>query len=211
DDAQGEQAARLELACPKDGADERHGDERSQSAREHGDAGLHGRVSQKSLEHERDEPDAAVEDEAQHAHEKDAGRVGANFEDSKVDDGVVDGELAQDEGDQSSDGADGQDDDEARGEPVFFLSFVEHDLQAADAEGEQADAPVVDGAGAALDVRRIEDKDRSKKDRQDANRHVDVEDPAPAVAVSKPAAEDGAEHGSDDDAESPEAHGFAAV
>ena len=30
------------------------------------------------------------------------------------------------------------------GEPVFFLAFVEDDLQKADADGEHADAPVVD-------------------------------------------------------------------
>ena len=57
----------------------------------------------------------------------------------------------------------------------------------------------------------IEDEERRHHDGGDADGHVDVEDPAPRVAIGKPAAENGAEHGSDDDAESPEAHGLAAV
>ena len=51
-----------------------------------------------------------------------------------------------------------QNKDEVRGEPVFFLAFIQHDLQRADAQREIADAPVVNAAFSALDVWRIVNK-----------------------------------------------------
>ena len=58
---------------------------------------------------------------------------------------------------------------------------------------------------------RIEDEHARHDDGREADGDVDVENPAPTVAVGEPAAEDGAEKRRDHDAESPEAHGFAAV
>ena len=102
-------------------------------------------------------------------------------------------------------------DDGGRREPVVLLSLVEHDLQRADADDEHADAPVVDLLRFAPQVRRIEDEQLRHDDRRDADRQVDVEHPAPAVAVGQPAAEHRAEDRRDDDAEAPEAHRLAAL
>src|SRR5262249_17227355 len=57
----------------------------------------------------------------------------------------------------------------------------------------------------------IEDEQARHDDRRNADRYVDVENPAPTVAVGEPATKNGAEERRDDDAESPEAHGFAAI
>ena len=48
--------------------------------------------------------------------------------------------------------------DEVRSEPVILLTLVEHDLQAADADRQQPDSPVVDARFLAPQVRRIEDE-----------------------------------------------------
>src|SRR5437764_342615 len=67
--------------------------------------------------------------------------------------------------------------------PVVFLSLVEHELQRADSDGEQADAPVVNPPRFLPDVRRIEDEEPRHDQRRDADRNVDVEHPPPAVVV----------------------------
>ena len=64
---------------------------------------------------------------------------------------------------------------------------------------------------AALDVGRIEDVSLRHQHRGDAHRNVDVEDPAPRVAVGEPAAEHRAEDRRHHDAEPPEAHRLAAL
>ena len=76
---------------------------------------------------------------------------------------------------------------------------------------EHADAPVVDLLHFALQVRRIEDEQLGHDDRRDADRDIDVEHPAPAVAVGQPAAEHRSEDRRGHDAEPPEAHGLAAL
>ena len=61
-----------------------------------------------------------------------------------------------------------------------------------------------------LDVRRVVDEAADHEDREHADGDVDVEGVAPGVGVGEPAAERGAEHGSDDDAEGEDGHGRAA-
>ena len=48
-----------------------------------------------------------------------------------------------------------QGDDEAGAEPVVFLALVEHDLEGADGDDEQAEAPVVDALAALADFGEI--------------------------------------------------------
>ena len=98
-----------------------------------------------------------------------------------------------------------------RREPVLLLALVEHELQRADADRQHADAPVVDRRDSLPQVRRIEDEQLRHDERRDADRNVDVEDPAPAVVVGQPAAEHRPENRRDDDAEAPEAHRLAAI
>ncbi len=48
-------------------------------------------------------------------------------------------------------------------------------------------------------------------DGRDPDRNVDIEKPAPGITVGDPAAEHGTKHGSNDDAQRPECHGFGAL
>src|SRR6266700_2057875 len=101
---------------------------------------------------------------------------------------MVRGQFSQDEKQQTANSQDTQNQNKVGSEPIFFLAFIEQDLKRADAQGEQADAPVVDAAFAALDVRRIKNEESRHHYGGDTNRNVDVEQPAPAIAVRDPAA-----------------------
>src|SRR5262245_35490427 len=95
---------------------------------------------------------------------------------------------------------------EAAGEPVFALALVENDLHAAEAKADQADADVVDAETfldlGAFHVRRIADEQRGEQQRENADRYVDVKNPAPGKIVGDPAAEPGADGRRDDDGDS---------
>ena len=126
--------------------------------------------------------------------------------------GMLGGELADDEAGNTDGREHGQDHDEVRAEPVILLALVEHHLQAANADRQQADAPVVDAAlYPVAKIRRIEDENFGEDQRDDADGDVDVEDPAPAVVVGEPSAGDRAEHRRDHDAERPEGHRLPAL
>src|SRR5579862_2339992 len=58
---------------------------------------------------------------------------------------------------------------------------------------------------------RVEDEHARHDDGCEADGDVDVEDPAPTVTIGEPASENGTEERRDDDAESPESHGFTAI
>ena len=132
-------------------------------------------------------------------------------EDGEIDNRLASAPLLDDEADQRGNRDHDQREDEGRRQPVFFLSLVEHDLQGGDADREQAQAPIVDAAGAAHEIRRIEDVPLRHHEREHADWNVDVEHPAPRIVVGEPAAEHGTEDRRDDDAEAPEAHRLAAI
>ena len=97
-------------------------------------------------------------------------------------------------------------------EPVVFLAFVEHDLQAAGPDNEQAEADVVEGADlGVLDVRRIVHEARDHEDGEDADGNVDVEGVAPAEGVGEPAAERGTQHRGNDDSQAIGGHGHGSL
>ncbi len=98
-----------------------------------------------------------------------------------------------------------------RGEPVFLLAFVEHDLQSADPNYQQPHAPIIHAAGTPLDICRIEDERVRHQECDDPDRNIDIEDPPPAVTIRKPTAYYRAEHGSYHDSKRPKRHCFAAV
>src|ERR1700716_3701664 len=71
------------------------------------------------------------------------------------------------------------DEDLGRAEPILELAAIEHHLQRADAEAQHGEAEEVEGSvGIARGVRQ-ERHDAEKG--EDADRQVDVEDPAPIV------------------------------
>ena len=84
-------------------------------------------------------------------------------------------------------------DDERRVEPVVLLPLVEHDLSAPRPTAISAEADVVDAARSfALrgdEVRRIRDHRAAEQQRDDADRDVDEEDPAPGEVVGDEAAQ----------------------
>ena len=73
-------------------------------------------------------------------------------------------------------------------EPVEVLALVEHDLQRADPQHEQAEADAVDRQLARRRLARAVDHPRDAGGGE-AHRHVDVEDPRPRDVVGDPAAE----------------------
>ena len=154
---------------------------------------------------------AAIEHESQHGHKKDTGGVGAIFEDPQIHHRMGGHEFSRDEEHESDDAENRQNENEVRAEPVFFLAFIEQDLQRANAEREIADAPVVHAAFSALDVWRIVNEQHGHDDGRDPDRNVDIEKPAPGITVSDPAAEHGPKHGSNHDAQRPERHRFGAL
>ncbi len=101
--------------------------------------------------------------------------------------------------------------DEVRREPVLLLSFVQHDLQRTDPHRQQTDAVVIHCFGFARDVWRIKDVGTHHKGRHHADGQIDVEQPAPGIAIGDPSAQHGSEHRRHHDAERPECHGFAAA
>jgi len=126
----------------------------------------------------------------------------------ELNDGVTAAKFADDEADEGSDGKeDGAADPEGT-EPVRLLAFVEDELEGAEPKGHEGESEVVDGAGEfASDVRRVFDEGGGKEKGEDADGEVDVEDPAPGVAVGDPTTEGGADDGRDDDADAVDGHG----
>ena len=120
-------------------------------------------------------------------------------------------EFANNKCGEANDGKHTQRADEIGAEPVVFLPLVQHDLQAGNAERQVSHSPKIDLRGRALDVGRIKDKNASQKNCENANRDIDIEDPAPAITVSKPSSQDGTKHWRNHDAQPPETHSLAAI
>ena len=100
------------------------------------------------------------------------------------------GELAIEKRHQADDHDHHRPADPGRTEPVVFLTFVEHDLQRTQPDGQQAEADAIKLAGfGILDVGRIFDKAADENDGQDSDWNVDVKRPAPRLRFGEPSAE----------------------
>ena len=119
--------------------------------------------------------------------------------------------LVDDKNGDSGHRDDAQRGDPVRRQPILFLPLIEHDLQRAHADGQQAHTPVIDAATLPPDVGRIENEQAGHDDGGQPHRQVDVEDPAPTEIVGEVPANHGTKHGRHHDAQAPEGHGFAAV
>src|ERR1035441_3965063 len=89
-----------------------------------------------------------------------------------------------------------------RREPIILLSLVEHELQEADADNDQADADVIHAvlrSPEVFEIGRILDNALCQHQREDADGHVDEEDPVPAVVIRDPTAKSWTDCRSDDD------------
>ena len=92
-------------------------------------------------------------------------------------------------------------------EPILALAAIEEHLEGADGKAEGDEAEDVEAELAVLLGLRHEGRDDEEGQRP--HRHVDVEDPAPAVIVRQPAAQHGAQDRPHHDAEAPDGHGRA--
>src|ERR1700722_1548210 len=82
--------------------------------------------------------------------------------------------------------------DETRVEPIVALAFVEDYLQGAESDGDQAETEIVDAAfhvALFLEVWRVLDQSRGEKQRDNSDRDVDIENPAPTEIVGDVAAD----------------------
>src|ERR1700733_13720993 len=112
----------------------------------------------------------------------------------EIDYGIFVMPLPDADGDERDHADDGHDDDEVGAEPIVALAFIEHDLHGAQAQGEQAQADVVNaeaGAFLLLHVGRIADQHVGQNQRNDADGNIDEENPAPIEIVGDPSAERG--------------------
>src|SRR5579863_10416163 len=88
--------------------------------------------------------------------------------------------------------------DPYRAEPVIFLTLVENDLQAAQPQGQKAEADTVQLAGMSVFyVGRVLHVPRDHEHCEDADWNIDVKRPAPGIAVGEPSAERWTQHWSD--------------
>jgi hypothetical protein len=137
-------ATRTGVEFGREGAGDGEEDHEDEAAGGDGHAGLAGGVAHDFLEVLRDEDGGGVEAGADHEHDELGHGDVAALEEAEVDDGVVDVEFAPEEEGEGDGGEDGGGDDEAGAEPVVFLTFVEHHLEGADEDDEEAESPVVD-------------------------------------------------------------------
>jgi DHA2 family multidrug resistance protein len=118
------------------------------------------------------------------------------------------GEHVDDEQVDAEPGQHRLDDDLGGVEPVLILAAIQHHLQRADADRQDAEADPVEPH--ALRRRGLRHENDQACDSQDAERQVDVEHPAPVVHLRQVAAERGAEDRADHHAHAPDRHGRAA-
>ena len=132
----------------------------------------------------------------------------------QVDERIFLSPLPHDQADHAADKQEREEADEAGGEPVVLFALVEHDLQAAHGDGEEAQAHVIHVAqlgAVGLDPRRIFDQAGDQNEGQNADGNVDEEDPAPGEVVGDPAAERGADGGREHGDQAVEGEGLAAL
>ena len=103
-------------------------------------------IAENDLHQQRQQHRAAVEDEADKRHQEGSDRIRAILEDGKIQHRMFRRQLAYHQSRQTHHRQNAEDDDEVRAEPVIFLAFIEHDLQTADADRQQADTPEIDAA-----------------------------------------------------------------
>ena len=125
------------------------------------------------------------------------------------DEGVRRGERVGEEEVEGRGGHDRRQDDLVGIEPAQLLAAVEHELQGADADAERCKPEPVERQ-AAIALGLVHEGQQPERG-GDAEGKVDEEDPAPAVVLRQPAAEDRAHDRADHDAHAPKRHGPAAL
>src|SRR3954452_3585368 len=103
---------------------------------------------------------------------------------------MVNGEFPNNEPDHGNNREHRQPYDEAGIKPVLFLPLIQNQLEAREEDSHQSETNVVDAtAFGPFEVWRVFDKPHRHQDRENTNRNVDVEDPAPGIIVGNPTAQ----------------------
>ena len=218
-ESEGDEPAVVDAADEE--ADQGHEKENGDAAWRDDEACLLGGVAHQLLDVERDEDGGPEKGEAEDEHQQPGNAEGAIAEHGEVEDGPVSaanlGNFPEDEDEQRGSAHEEEGGDEVRAEPVVLLAFVEDELQGAEADGEQAEAGVVEIEPAfALvgdffaDVGWIFNDARGEEEGENGDGDVDEEDPAPGVVVGDPAAERGTDGGREDDGHPIDGEGLAA-
>ncbi|MNC31147.1 hypothetical protein D3C75_794600 [compost metagenome] len=181
------QQAHVEFRCVL--ADKRRQQHRQDPQRGHGKTGPGRGVAQSRLQPLRqNQVDPEEPGIAQDQHDGAVAEV-AMGEQAQVDHRVFVGHFPDHEERQGHHRNHRADHDEAGFEPVGIVALVEHDLQRPDTDDQRDQTDVIHRL-AAGDHRALFHLLGDHPCREQADRHVDEENPRPAVAVGDPAAED---------------------
>src|SRR5207247_1183337 len=107
-------------------------------------------VAANLLQEDREDEDTAIEPEAQHRAESDAGGEAAVLEHAQVDDWLGSPQFPGDEEHDAKQRQDRQPADEVRLEPVLAVPLLENGLQAAQPQSQQRDPRNVDPLASRL-------------------------------------------------------------
>ena len=198
-EAEAQQPARGDAPNQQPPDDER-GDERRDAARTHRVTALQGRITHQRLQKQRQFRRRAEKDDAHHGHQHETGGKVSALENPQIHQRMLHPEFPHNESDHGDGGNRHKPSDPDRAQPVHFLSLVQHDLQRRKPDRQQSEPDEVNGRlQVAFDVRRVLDEPFRQRHRQQADRQVDVENPAPGIIVGDPAAERRADDGRYDD------------
>ncbi len=150
------------------------------------------RIAHARLQKLRNQNGSPKQHEPQNEREKYSGSEIPVPQEPYVDDRILVVPLPQEERDQYRNTDAEHGDDERRTEPVRFLTFIQNELEAGNAENDQRQADVVDPDPRSLFLfqpRRIFDDALGHEQRNQTDGQVDEKDPVPAIVVRDPAAE----------------------
>ena len=131
-------------SCPKQISNQRHEQHDGESAGEKSHARALRRIPQQGLHKQRQQQSAGEQGKAQHEHHQIGRGEVSVFEQMQIYDGIFMPPLPDGHEHKRRYADQCQSDDEIRLEPVIALAFIEHNLQSAEAERDQAQADIVD-------------------------------------------------------------------
>ena len=208
--ADGNNPARLHLG--RQLADNGHLKEQDEAAGGERESRRLGRVAHQRLEKLWHQHHTGEQHDPQHEHHE-VGRQKAEIaEEAHFDDRSGVKPLPDHEDSEAHEGHDREGRNEVGSEPIVLLTSVQHHLQGADAQHEQAHAHVVQsntGPPSPEEVGRILDELQNQQEREEAHREVDKKDPAPGIVVGNEAAQRRSDRGSHDRGQPVEREGEA--
>ena len=101
------------------------------------------------------------------------------------------------------------DDDFPGGKPVLLFATIEHQLQCADAHGQDEEARPVEAQSLRLFI--FLEKENETGNGENAKGEIDEEDPAPVIDICQITAERWPENGANHDTHAPHGHGRSAL